>query len=86
MCSWIIGADYPRPEVQMEDTPSIVKAKILKSWIDHYSDKLISGYGGYSARVILNAYRSDQIVIYPGNSALMIMKYVAVERIFFPLD
>ncbi len=86
MCSWIIGADYPRPEVQMEDTPSIVKAKILKSWIDHYSDKLISGYGGYSARVILNAYRSDQIVIYPGNSALMIMKYVAVERILFPLD
>lgn len=86
MCSWIIGADYPRPDVQKDDTPSIVKAKILKSWIDHYSDKLISGYGGYSARVILNAYRSDQIVIYPGNSALTIMKYVAVERIFFPLD
>ncbi len=86
MYSWIIGTDYPPEEVQMDDTPSIVKAKILKSWIDHYSDKLISGYGGYSARVILNAYRSDQIVIYPGNSALTIMKYVAVERIFFPLD
>ena len=86
MCNWIIGADYPRPDVQKDDTPSIVKAKILKSWIDHYSDKLISGYGGYSARVILNAYRSDQIVIYPGNSALTIMKYVAVERILFPLD
>lgn len=86
MYRWIIGTDYPRPEIQMDDTPSIVKAKILKSWIDHYSDKLISGYGGYSARVILNAYRSDKIVIYPGNSALTIMKYVAVERIFFPLD
>jgi len=86
MCSWIIGTGYPPEEVQLNDTPSKVKAKILKSWIDHYSDKLISGYGGYSARVILNAYRSDKIVIYPGNSALMIMKYVAVERIFIPLD
>ncbi|MBA1341436.1 MAG: hypothetical protein C5S40_04785 [ANME-2 cluster archaeon] len=86
MCSWINGTIYPRPEIQKDDTPSIVKAKILKSWIDHYNDKLISGYDGYSARVILNAYRSGQIIIYPGNSALTIMKYIAVERIFFPID
>ena len=86
MCSWINGTIYPRPEIQKDDTPSIVKAKILKSWIDHYNDKLISGYDRYSARVILNAYRSDQIIIYPGNSALTIMKYVAVERIFFSID
>ncbi|HIH86774.1 MAG TPA: hypothetical protein HA304_02605, partial [Methanosarcinales archaeon] len=86
MCSWINGTIYPRPEIQKDDTPSIVKAKILKSWIKHYNDKLISGYDGYSARVILNAYRSGQIIIYPGNSALTIMKYIAVERIFFPID
>ena len=86
MCSWINGTIYPRPEIQKDDTPSIVKAKILKSWIDHYNDKLISGYDGYSARVILNAYRSGKIIIYPGNYALTVMKYIAVERIFFPID
>ena len=86
MCNWIIGTDYPRPEIQKDDTPSIVKGKILKSWINDYHDKLFSGYGGYSTKVILNAYRSGKIVIYPRNSALTIMKYVAVERIFFPPD
>jgi hypothetical protein len=86
MCNWIIGADCPGPEIQKDDTPSIVTGKILKSWINHYHDTLFSGYGGYSTKVILNAYRSGKIVIYPGNSALTIMKYVAVERIFFSLD
>lgn len=85
MYDWLIGSKYPSLEIIGDDEPAIVKAKILKSWTDHYSDQLLGGYGKYTARVVLNAYRAGNIQIYPANSALFILKYVAVERIFFPV-
>jgi len=85
MYKWIIQTEYPTEKVRQNDNPSTVAAKILKAWIDHYSDQLLGGYGGYTVRVILNAYRADDILIYPGNSALTILKYVAVEKLVFPV-
>ncbi|MBW6517393.1 MAG: hypothetical protein K0A89_02685 [ANME-2 cluster archaeon] len=85
MYKWIVQSEYPPSHIIMNDNPSTVAAKILKAWIDHYSDQLLGGYGGYSVRVILNAYRADKILIYPGNSALTILKYVAVEKLVFPV-
>ncbi len=85
MYKWIIQTEYPTPQIIKDDNPSTVAAKILKAWIDHYSDQLLGGYGGYTVRVILNAYRADDILIYPGNSALTILKYVAVEKLVFPV-
>jgi hypothetical protein len=85
MYKWIIQTEYPAPQIIKDDNPSTVAAKILKAWIDHYSDQLLGGYGGYTIRVILNAYRADDILIYPGNSALTILKYVAIEKLVFPV-
>ncbi len=85
MYKWIIQTEYPAAQIIKDDNPSTVAAKILKAWIDHYSDQLLGGYGGYTVRVILNAYRADDILIYPGNSALTILKYVAVEKLVFPV-
>lgn len=85
MSDWIIGIDYPGPEIIGDDPPSLVMAKILKAWIDHYGNQLLGGYGGYTIKVVLNAYRGDNIMIYPGNSALSILKYVAIEKIIFPV-
>lgn len=85
MYKWIVQSEYPPSHIIKEDNPSTVAAKILKAWIDHYSDQLLGGYGGYTVRVILNAYRAGDILIYPGNSALTILKYVAVEKLVFPV-
>ena len=85
MYKWIIQTEYPTPQIIKDDNPSTVAAKILKAWIDHYSDQLLGGYGGYTVRVILNAYRADDILIYPGNSALTILKYIAIEKLVFPV-
>ncbi|MCL7412799.1 MAG: hypothetical protein M8353_04175 [ANME-2 cluster archaeon] len=85
MYKWIVQSEYPPSHIIKDDNPSTVAAKILKAWIDHYSDQLLGGYGGYTVRVILNAYRANDILIYPGNSALTILKYVAVEKLVFPV-
>jgi hypothetical protein len=87
MYNWIIGKDFPRDEIKGNDSPSVVNANMLKSWLDHYEEKLFENWGGYTIKVVLNGYRSEEekIIIYPGNSALFILKYVAVEKIFFPL-
>ena len=87
MYNWIIGKDFPRNEIMGNDSPSVVNANMLKSWLDHYEEKLFENWGSYTIKVVLNGYRSEEekIIIYPGNSALFILKYVAVEKIFFPL-
>ncbi|KAF5410548.1 MAG: hypothetical protein C5S43_04565 [Candidatus Methanocomedens sp.] len=86
MSDWLTGLKIPPEKIIGEDeSMSIVRAKILKAWIDHYSDQLLSGYGSYTIKVVLNAYRADDILIYPGNSALTILKYVAVEKLVFPV-
>ncbi|MBC2761903.1 MAG: hypothetical protein HF970_01065, partial [ANME-2 cluster archaeon] len=85
MYNWIIGKDFPRDSIQGNDSPSVVNANMLKSWLDHYEEKLFGDWGGYTIKVVLNGYRSEKIIIYPGNSALYILKYVAVEKIFFPV-
>lgn len=86
MYDWLVGSKYPRTDIMGYDEPSLVNAKMLKSWIDHYSGYLLGGYGGYSMKVVMNAYRAGKIVVYPANSALFIVKYVAIERILFPLS
>jgi hypothetical protein len=85
MYKWIVQSEYPPSHIIRDDNPSTVAAKILKAWIDNYSDQLLGGYGGYTVRVILNAYRADNILIYPGNSALTILKYIAIEKLVFPV-
>jgi hypothetical protein len=85
MYNWIIGKDFPSDAIQGNDSPSVVNANMLKSWLDHYEGKLFGNWGSYTIKVVLNGYRSEKIIIYPGNSALFILKYVAVEKIFFPV-
>ena len=82
MHNWIIGKDFPPDAIQGNDSPSVVNANLLKSWLDHYEGKLFGNRGSYNIKVVLNGYRSEKIIIYPGNSALFILKYVAVERMF----
>ncbi|KAF5422200.1 MAG: hypothetical protein C5S44_05135 [Candidatus Methanocomedens sp.] len=85
MYNWMIGKDFPSDAIQGNDSPSVVNANMLKSWLDHYEGQLFGNWGSYTIKVVLNGYRSEKIIIYPGNSALFILKYVAVERIFFPV-
>ncbi len=86
MSDWLTGVKIPPNEIIGDDeSMSKVNAKILKAWIDHYGNQLLGGYGGYTIKVVLNAYRGDNIMIYPGNSALTILKYVAIEKIIFPV-
>jgi len=87
MYNWIIGKDFPTDAIQGDDSPSVVNANMLKSWLDHYERKLFGNWGIDTIKVVLNGYRSEEekIVIFPGNSALSILKYVPIERIFIPL-
>ncbi len=87
MYNWIIGKDFPTDAIQGDDSPSVVNANMLKSWLDHYEGKLFGNWGIDTIKVVLNGYRSEEekIVIFPGNSALFILKYVPIERIFIPL-
>ena len=87
MYNWIIGKDFPRDSIQGNDSPSVVNANMLKSWLDHYEEKLFGNWGSYTIKVVLNGYRSEEekIIIYPGNSALSILKYVPIERILLPM-
>jgi hypothetical protein len=85
MYNWIIGKDFPSDAIQGDDSPSVVKANMLKSWLDYYEEKLFENWGSRTIKVVLNGYRSEKIIIYPGNSALFILKYVAIEKIFFPV-
>jgi hypothetical protein len=85
MYDWLIGKDFPRPEIQGNDSPSEVNANMLKSWLDHYQEKLFGNWGSNTIKVVLNGYRSDKIIISPGNSALFILKYISIEKILLPM-
>jgi len=85
MYDWLIGKDFPRPEIQGNDSPSEVNANMLKSWLDHYQEKLFENWGSNTIKVVLNGYRSDKIIISPGNSALFILKYISIEKILLPM-
>ena len=85
MYNWLIGKSFPLDEIKGDDSPSKFNANLLKSWLDHYHEKLFDNWGGNTIKVVLNGYRSENIIIHPGNSALFILKYIAVEKVLLPM-
>jgi len=85
MYNWLIGRSFPLDEIKGDDSPSKFNANMLKSWLDHYQEKLFGNWGSNTIKVVLNGYRSETIIIHPGNSALFILKYIAIEKIFLPV-
>jgi len=85
MYNWLIGRSFPLDEIKGDDSPSKFNANMLKSWLDHYQEKLFGNWGSNTIKVVLNGYRSETIIIHPGNSALFILKYIAIEKILLPV-
>ena len=85
MYNLLIGKSFPLDEIKGDDSPSKFNANLLKSWLDHYHEKLFDNWGGNTIKVVLNGYRSEKIIIHPGNSALFILKYIAVEKVLLPM-
>jgi hypothetical protein len=65
------------------DPDWMFRANLLTEWVELYDDKVSdANYGSQAFKTVFAEYRSGNIVIYPQNNALIILKYIPLEQIF----
>ncbi|RMF89939.1 MAG: hypothetical protein D6733_05160 [Methanobacteriota archaeon] len=77
-----ITGSYWDADLAGSDPPWMFRAKLLSNWIEHYSDKIKdASFGSQVYTTLFDEYRSGGVVVYPRNRALLIIKYVPLEKI-----
>lgn len=65
-----------------EDPPWKFRAKLLTEWVEYYDERILdANYGSQVYNQIFEDYRGGRIKVHPRNNALLILKYIPVEKI-----
>ncbi len=78
---YIIGT-YWDADLAGNDPPWMFRANLLSEWVELYSTKIQdASFGSHVYNVLFTEYRNGGIVVYPRNTALIIVRFVPVEQI-----